>query len=169
MMGMTKRGLSIVPPHCRSRWKVLPWLLVNLNHLSRPDVSCLVPATFRSPGRYSERRSSDFVVQVEEGGIELWRPAPIRDDLDAEVAIAIHIERLDGLFEPGCGNRPKDSFDCHQFVPVRASRDRFRSRVGQTRRPDGKSANIRLTALACQPKGTNDVRDTRAADGSGRA
>lgn len=39
--GMTKRGLSIVPPHCRSRWKVFPSLLVNLNHLSLPDVSCL--------------------------------------------------------------------------------------------------------------------------------
>jgi hypothetical protein len=50
MKGMTKRALGIVPPHCRNRWKVLPPDLVNLNHLSLPDPSCLVPEAIRESG-----------------------------------------------------------------------------------------------------------------------
>ena len=37
--GMTKRALRIVPPHCRSDGKSTA--AGNLNHLSRPDGSCL--------------------------------------------------------------------------------------------------------------------------------
>ena len=58
--GMTKRGLSIVPPHCRSRWKVFPSLLVNLNHLSLPDVSCLGRCrreVIEAPAKAMQRRT----------------------------------------------------------------------------------------------------------------
>ena len=37
--GMTKRALRIVPPHCRTMEN--PTAAGNLNHLSRPDGSCL--------------------------------------------------------------------------------------------------------------------------------
>jgi hypothetical protein len=117
MTGMTKRALCIVPPHCRSGWISV--------HRCRLTLA-IFPARCglsREHAQLAMSRSSDLVVQVEEGGVELWRPAFIRNDLDAEVAVAVHIERLDGLFESGGGERMKDRFDCHQFIPVRASRN----------------------------------------------
>ena len=83
--GMTKRALRIVPPSLSESMEVLPPLLVNPSYLSRRDLSCRVRAS----------KSSDLVVQLEEGGVELWRPGSIRNDLDAEVAVTVHIERLD--------------------------------------------------------------------------
>jgi hypothetical protein len=53
MTGMTKRAFGIVPPHSRRGWMVPP-PLVNLDHLSRPDRSCLAP----DPPRESDEIAS---------------------------------------------------------------------------------------------------------------
>jgi hypothetical protein len=64
--GMTKRALRIVPPHCRSDGKSTA--AGNLNHLSRPDGSCLarVTATGTKMGDRSE------VIRVRQEAPTLW-------------------------------------------------------------------------------------------------
>jgi hypothetical protein len=73
-----------------------------------------------------------------ECGIKLWRSALVGNDLDAEIAIAIYVKVLDGLLEPGGGDRSKDCIYSHEFVPVRAPGDRFRSCPCSSSGPDGK-------------------------------